>query len=47
MLTTARQADELIEAVSFPLLEAGERQGFTEFARRHGDFAIVALAARA
>jgi 2-furoyl-CoA dehydrogenase FAD binding subunit len=46
MLTTARQADEMIEAVEFPLLEAGERQGFTEFARRHGDFAIVALAAR-
>lgn len=45
MLATARRADEMIESVSFPLQEPGERQGFTEFSRRHGDFAIVALAA--
>jgi 2-furoyl-CoA dehydrogenase FAD binding subunit len=45
MLTTARRADELIESVRFPLIAAGERQGFTEISRRHGDFAIVALAA--
>jgi len=45
MLTTARRADELVEAVEFPLPSPGERQGFAEFARRHGDFAILALAA--
>jgi 2-furoyl-CoA dehydrogenase FAD binding subunit len=45
MLSTARRADEMIEATEFPLLEKGERQGFIEFSRRHGDFAIVALGA--
>ncbi len=45
MLTTARRADEIVEAVQFPLLAHGERQGFTEFSLRHGDFAVVALAA--
>lgn len=45
MLSTARRADELLESVSFPLVQPGERQGFAEFARRHGDFALVALAA--
>ncbi len=44
MLTTARAADELIAAVRFPV--TGERGvGFREVARRHGDFAIVAVAA--
>jgi 2-furoyl-CoA dehydrogenase FAD binding subunit len=45
MLSTARRPDELIEAVRFPLPQPAERQGFTEFSMRHGDFAIVALAA--
>jgi 2-furoyl-CoA dehydrogenase FAD binding subunit len=45
MLSTARRPDELIESVSFPLRQPDERQGFAEFSRRHGDFAIVALAA--
>ena len=44
MLTTARAADELIAAVRFPV-QAGRGVGFREVARRHGDFAIVALAA--
>jgi 2-furoyl-CoA dehydrogenase FAD binding subunit len=35
----------LIEAVSFPCARAGEGFAFREFARRHGDFAIVACAA--
>ena len=43
MLTTARQADELIAAVRFSL-NAG-RTAFREIARRHGDFAIVSVAA--
>jgi len=43
MLTTARAADELITAVRFPVMAAGA--AFREIARRHGDFAIVAVAA--
>lgn len=45
MLQTARGADELLEAAHFPLAAAGERHGFVEVSMRHGDFAIVALAA--
>jgi 2-furoyl-CoA dehydrogenase FAD binding subunit len=45
MLMTAREPDELVEAVRFPLKKPGERYGFTEFSVRHGDFAIVACAA--
>jgi 2-furoyl-CoA dehydrogenase FAD binding subunit len=44
MLTTAREPDELIAAVRFPVM-AGQGTAFREVARRHGDFAIVALAA--
>jgi len=44
MLTTARAADELIIAVRFPVL-SGRGVAFREVARRHGDFAIVAVAA--
>jgi 2-furoyl-CoA dehydrogenase FAD binding subunit len=44
MMSTARAADEMIEAVSFPYLSVA-RCAFREVARRHGDFAIVACAA--
>ena len=44
MMSTARTADEMIEAVSFPY-PGGARCAFREVARRHGDFAIVACAA--
>jgi 2-furoyl-CoA dehydrogenase FAD binding subunit len=44
MLTTAREPDELIAAVRFPVT-AGQGVGFYEVARRHGDFAIIAVAA--
>jgi 2-furoyl-CoA dehydrogenase FAD binding subunit len=44
MLTTARAADELVAAVRFPVAN-GFGVGFREVARRHGDFAIVAVAA--
>ena len=44
MLTTARAPDELIAAVRFPVA-AGQGAAFREVARRHGDFAIVAVAA--
>ncbi|PMS35465.1 2-furoyl-CoA dehydrogenase FAD binding subunit [Trinickia symbiotica] len=45
MLMTAREPDELVEAVRFPLKRSGERFAFTEFSARHGDFALVACAA--
>jgi 2-furoyl-CoA dehydrogenase FAD binding subunit len=44
MLTTARAADELITAVRFPVTK-GPGVAFREVARRHGDFAIIAVAA--
>jgi 2-furoyl-CoA dehydrogenase FAD binding subunit len=44
MLTTARAPDELIAAVRFPVT-AGQGFAFREVARRHGDFAIVSVAA--
>jgi 2-furoyl-CoA dehydrogenase FAD binding subunit len=44
MLTTARADDEMIAAVRFPVM-TGRGVGFREVARRHGDFAIVAVAA--
>ena len=45
VMSTARNDDELIEAVSFPCARPGDGFAFREFARRHGDFAIVACAA--
>jgi 2-furoyl-CoA dehydrogenase FAD binding subunit len=43
MLATARRPDELITAVRFPVHQGAV--AFRETARRHGDFAIVAIAA--
>lgn len=45
VLTTAREADELIESVQFPIATPGTRYGFREVSMRHGDYAMVALAA--
>ena len=45
VLTTACEPDEMIVAVRFPLHAPGEGCAFTEFGIRHGDFAIVAVAA--
>jgi len=50
MLTTALAADEMVTAVRFPKANGaanGQRRGvaFREVARRHGDFAIIAVAA--
>jgi 2-furoyl-CoA dehydrogenase FAD binding subunit len=42
MMTTAREGDELIVAVRFPV--HGKGAAFREVARRHGDFAMVAVA---
>jgi len=45
MLATARAGDELIAAVRFPVVSGGV--AFREVARRHGDFAVVGVAALA
>ncbi len=45
LMSTARADDELIEAVVMPRRRPGHGYAFREFARRHGDFAIVACAA--
>ena len=43
MLTTARESEELITAVRFPV-QSEKQVAFREVARRHGDFAIIAIA---
>lgn len=47
MMTTGRAPEEMVTAVTFSVARPGEGFGFREFGRRHGDFAIVACAARA
>jgi carbon-monoxide dehydrogenase medium subunit len=44
-MTPAMEPDELLTAVRFPAWPAGHGCAFVEFARRHGDFAIVSAAA--
>jgi aerobic carbon-monoxide dehydrogenase medium subunit len=44
-LTTSRSSDELLLEVRFPAANGDTGVSFTEVARRHGDFAIVGLAA--
>jgi carbon-monoxide dehydrogenase medium subunit len=44
-LTTALQADEVLTEVRLPAPPAGTGYAFEEFARRHGDFALVGIAA--
>lgn len=44
MLSTARQSDELLAEVRFPLAHPAQGFGFREFAHRHGDFALCAVA---
>lgn len=43
-MTPALDEDEILERVTFPLWPAEHGSAFVEFARRHGDFAIVAVA---
>jgi 2-furoyl-CoA dehydrogenase FAD binding subunit len=45
MLATARQPDEMVTAVRFPVRQPGAGYAFAEMAQRHGDFAICAVAA--
>ena len=44
-MTPAIEPDELVTGVRFPLWDQGHGHAFVEFARRHGDFAIVSVAA--
>jgi carbon-monoxide dehydrogenase medium subunit len=44
-LTTSLGPDEIVTEVRLPAMPAGAGYAFEEFARRHGDFAIVAIAA--
>ena len=44
---TALSADELLTAVELPVARKNSRHFFCEFARRHGDYAIVGAAAQA
>jgi carbon-monoxide dehydrogenase medium subunit len=44
-LTTSLEPDEILTEVRLPVMPAGAACAFEEFARRHGDFAIVGVAA--
>jgi len=44
-MTTSLEPDELLAGATLPLPARGCGQAFAEFARRHGDFAIVACSA--
>ena len=44
-MTPAIELNEIVTAVRFPLWPQQHGYGFVEFARRHGDFAIVSAAA--
>lgn len=46
LFETDRAPDEMITAARFPVAKAGQVRGFDEVTRRHGDFAIVGMAAR-
>jgi carbon-monoxide dehydrogenase medium subunit len=45
LFETDLRPGEIVAAVEFPLAEPGDRSVFLELARRHGDYAIVGLAA--
>jgi carbon-monoxide dehydrogenase medium subunit len=44
-MTASIELDELVTSATFPCWPAGHGYAFVEFARRHGDFAIVSAAA--
>ncbi len=44
LFTTALAPDEILVAIRFPAAPAGRRHGFTEIARRHGDYAMLGVA---
>lgn len=44
-MTTSREPDEIVVEAHFPVLPQGAGWAFEEFTRRHGDYAIAAVAA--
>jgi len=44
-LTTSLESDEVLAEIRLPVMPVGAGFALEEFARRHGDFAIVAIAA--
>lgn len=44
-MTTTREPDEIVVEARFPVLPDGAGWAFEEFTRRHGDYAIAAVAA--
>ena len=44
-MTPAIESDEIVTGVLLPLWPKGHGHAFAEFARRHGDFAVVGVAA--
>lgn len=46
MMMTDRREDEMLTALRLPRAKPGEGYGFAEYGRRHGDFAVVACAAK-
>ena len=44
-MTPALASDEMLTGARFPLWKKGHGHAFVEFARRHGDFAVVSAAA--
>ncbi len=47
LYTTAMRPDEIIVACEIPIGQALQRHAFDELARRHGDYAVVGIAASA
>src|SRR5262249_15978423 len=45
LYATALKAGELVVAAEFPLPKPGDKSAFGELARRHGDYAMVGVAA--
>jgi aerobic carbon-monoxide dehydrogenase medium subunit len=43
-MATALAPDEIVVAIHFPIWRPGHGYAFVEFARRHGDFAVVSVA---
>ena len=46
LFETARDPNEVFVAAEVPVIPAGEKTAFNELARRHGDYAIIGLAAQ-
>jgi carbon-monoxide dehydrogenase medium subunit len=46
LFETAREPEEVLVAAEIPVIPANEKTAFTELARRHGDYAIIGVAAQ-